>query len=310
MKATKIVVLGTGGTISGALDTPGGAAYTAGKFGVGQLLAGVPVPAGWNVAHEQVAQVDSKDMEFAVWQQLLLRCRHWLAQPQVGGVVVTHGTDTIEETAYFLHRALAPAKPLVLTCAMRPADAPEPDGPRNLADALAVAAHEGVQGVVLVCAGKVHGAEHIAKVHPSRLDAFSSGEAGPIGQIEGGALNLKPNRPAVHAGRAPAAIETIASAQRWPRVDILFNHAGADGRAVPALVADGVQGLVVAGTGNGTLHHRLEAALLQAQAQGVKVLRATRCAQGQVTPSERDTLPAHPLSPVKARIDLLLELLG
>jgi L-asparaginase len=308
--ATKIVVLGTGGTISGALDAPGGAAYTAGKFGVGELLAGVPVPAGWTLVHEQVAQVDSKDMDFAVWQQLLLRCRHWLAQPDVGGLVITHGTDTIEETAYFLHRALAPAKPLVLTCAMRPADAPEPDGPRNLADALAVAAHGKAQGVLLVCAGKVHGAEHVAKVHPSRLDAFSSGDAGPVGRVEGGTPSLEVNRPAARTGRPPSAIETIASVQRWPRVDILFNHAGADGRAVQALVADGVQGLVVAGTGNGTLHHRLEAALLQAQAQGVKVLRTTRCGQGQVTPGERDALPAHPLSPVKARIDLLLELLG
>ncbi|HYF44428.1 MAG TPA: asparaginase [Ramlibacter sp.] len=310
MTATKIVVLGTGGTIAGALDAPGSMGYTAARFAVADLLGGVPVPPGCELLHEQVAQVDSKDVAFAVWQQLLARCAHWLAQPQVRAVVVTHGTDTIEETAYFLHAALAPAKPLILTCAMRPADAPQPDGPRNLADALRVAAHPQAQGVAVVCAGTIHSAVDVAKVHPTRLDAFSSGDAGPLGLVHEDSIRMKRDWPAARVGKAQIAIETIVAASSWPRVDIVLNHAGADGGIVRSLLADGVQGLVVAGTGNGTLHHRLEAELLQAQAQGVRVLRSTRCAQGQVTVMPGDRLPAHPLSPVKARIDLLLELLA
>lgn len=308
MTTAKIVVLGTGGTIAGAVNAPGSAAYTAGQVGVGDLLAGIPVPPGVSLVHEQVAQVDSKDMAFEVWQQLLGRCLHWLAQPDVRGVVVTHGTDTLEETAYFLHAALAPAKPVVLTCAMRPADALAPDGPQNLADALQVAAHPGAGGTVVVCAGTVHGAEDVAKVHPLRLDAFSSGDAGPIAHVEPGGLRVMRNWPAAPTTRAHIAPEKIASLQRWPRVEVVMNHAGADGRVVRALVGDGAQGLVVAATGNGTLHRQLEAELLRAQAQGVKVLRSTRCAQGRVVAVEDQALPAHPLSPVKARIDLLLAL--
>jgi L-asparaginase len=308
--ATKIVVLGTGGTIAGALNAHGNAGYTAGRVAIAELLDGIPPPVGFGLLHEQVAQVDSKDMDFAVWQRLLARCRHWLQQPEVGGVVVTHGTDTLEETAYFLHAALAPAKPLVLTCAMRPADALAPDGPQNLADALCVAAHPGARGVMVVCAGTIHGAADVAKVHPMRLDAFSSGDAGAIGFVEAATLRLVRNWPETRPDIAHSAIERIAAARSWPRVEIVLNHAGADGRVVQALVAQGVDGLVVAATGNGTLHHQLEAALLQAQALGVKVVRSTRCAQGRVIELQGDSLPAHPLSPVKARIALLLDLLA
>src|SRR6478752_9430655 len=183
----KIVVLGTGGTIAGRGATPDdNVGYTAAQVGVGDLLQGVAVPAGIAVLHEQVAQVDSKDMDFAVWRALAVRCAHWLGQADVRGVVVTHGTDTMEETAFFLHAVLAPAKPLVLTGAMRPATAAVPDGPQNLADALAVAATGGAVGVSVVFAGAIHGAEDVAKQHPYRLDAFGSGDAGAIGYIEEG----------------------------------------------------------------------------------------------------------------------------
>lgn len=310
MSARKIVVLGTGGTIAGAGAGTASLGYKAAQFGIGELLAGIPSLAGLDVEHEQVAQIDSKDMDFAVWQQLVRRCHHWLGRPEVQGLVITHGTDTIEETAYFLQAVLAPAKPVVLTCAMRPATALAPDGPQNIVDAVSVASTAGAHGVVVVCAGTVHGAADVTKVHPLRLDAFSSGDAGPIGYVEGGALRLVRDWPAARVEHGQPAIEKVADVDRWPRVEILLSHAGADGALVKALLAQGVQGLVVAATGNGTLHHKLEAALLQAQAQGVKVLRTTRCTQGRIMALEGDTLPAHPASAVKARIDLLLELLA
>lgn len=309
--ATKIVVLGTGGTIAGTAAGPADyLSYTAGQVGIEQLLARIPVPAALALVSEQVAQVDSKDIDPPVWQHLLRRCRHWLQQPEVKGLVITHGTDTIEETAYLLQRVLVPAKPVVLTCAMRPASALAPDGPQNIADAVAVVTSESAQGVVVVCAGVIHGPGEVAKVHPYRLDPFSSGDAGPLGYVEQRGVRMVRAWPPPIAPVPGASFDTVVNASQWPRVEILFSHAGADGAIVQALLAQGVQGLVVAATGNGTVHQALESALLRAQAQGVKVLRSTRCMQGQVLPHAGDRLPAHAGSPVKARIDLLLELLG
>jgi L-asparaginase len=197
----------------------------------------------------------------------------------------------------------------VLTCAMRPATAAAPDGPQNVLDAVAVAFASGARGVVVVCAGTIHGALDVTKQHTYRLDAFSSGDAGPMGYVEDGGLRMLREWPASGAGLARFSVQAMGAARQCPRVEIVMSHAGASGRMVEALVAQGVDGLVVAATGNGTLHHDLEAALIKAQASGVRILRATRCAQGRVIERQSDILPgAGALSPVKARIALMLEL--
>ena len=316
MKNKKIVILGTGGTIAGTSAQAGdNLGYTAAQVGIGELVRALPALANsrFELFSEQVAQVDSKDMDFGIWRALAQRVAHWLAQPDVQGMVITHGTDTLEETAFFLQAVLDPAKPVVLTCAMRPATALAPDGPQNMLDAVAVASQTGARGVVAVCAGVVHTAFDVQKVHAYRLDAFSSGDSGPLGHVEEGRLRLLRNWPSALVGQAQAAIKIIAigtDEPPWPRVDIVMNYAGADGRAVRALVADGVQGLVVAGTGNGSLHHALEAALLEAQAAGVRVVRATRCLDGRVLPKPGDVLAdSQGLSPVKARVALMLALM-
>jgi L-asparaginase len=311
-----IVILGTGGTIAGlstsASDNIG---YTAAQVSVDQLVAAIPslTDAGPLVT-EQVAQIDSKDMSFGVWAQLAARVGHYLAREDVGAIVITHGTDTIEETAFFLQSVCQPEKPVVLTCAMRPASALVPDGPQNVIDALAVARHPGASGVTVVCAGTIHSAMEVQKVHTYQLDAFSSGDGGPLGFIEEGRLRLIRNWPLAQVIPAQAAMKKIAllaNPADWPRVEIVMNHAGASGLVVDALVAQGAKGLVVACTGNGTLHHDLEAALLQAQAGGVRVVRATRCVNGRVLPKPGDLLPdSEGLSPVKARVALMLELLN
>jgi len=316
MHPQNIVILGTGGTIAGrAASASDNIGYTAAQVGVEELLAAVPAVAqAGSVLTEQVAQVDSKDMSFAVWGKLAERVSHFLAQADVQGIVITHGTDTLEETAFFLQALLAPAKPVVLTCAMRPATALVPDGPQNLLDAVAVARHAGAQGVVAVCAGVIHGAADVQKVHTYRLDPFSSGDAGPIGYVEEGQLRLLRNWPQAQAGRAQSAAKSIASlagAAPVPWVEIIMNYAGAGGAVVQALQAEGVQGLVVAGTGNGSLHHELEAALLKAQAAGIQVVRASRCVAGRVLPTPADAIPgSEGLSPVKARVQLILQLLA
>lgn len=307
----QIVVLGTGGTIAGrAADAADTVGYVAGQVGVADLIAAVPGLRQWRLTVEQVAQLDSKDMRVEVWQQLVQRCAHWLAQDDVAGVVITHGTDTLEETAFFLQAVLAPTKPVVLTCAMRPASAPVPDGPQNLLDAMVVASAPGASGVVAVCAGVVHSALDVQKVHTYRLDAFSSGDDGPLGHVEAGQLRMGRNWPLPLVESMQLATKKIVDLTAWPRVEIVTSHAGATGDVVRLLVADGVQGIVVATTGNGTVHQALETALVAAQNQGVKVLRATRCAQGRVLPTVNDKLPsAAGLSPVKARIALMLSLI-
>ncbi|QDL37738.1 asparaginase [Rhodoferax sediminis] len=311
----KIVVLGTGGTIAGTADSAAdNIGYTAAQVGVAQLLEAIPalssVFAGRALITEQVAQIDSKDMSFAVWQQLASRVAHWLAQPEVQGIVITHGTDTLEETAYFLQAVLNPAKPVVLTCAMRPATSVAPDGPQNVLDAVAVAMHAGARGVVAVCAGTLHSAFDVQKVHPYRINAFNSGDAGPLGYVEEGALRLLRNWPEALVGSQQHAIENIVNTMDWPRVEIVMNYAGASGAVVEALVAQGVQGLVVAATGNGTLHHDLEAALLKAQRAGVKVVRASRCPNGRVLGQPGDAIPdSQGLSAAKARVALMLALM-
>ena len=302
----KIVVLGTGGTIAGRSDSAAdNVGYRAAQVGVADLVQSVPGLANVAIETEQVAQVDSKDMDFAVWRELALRCAYWLARPEVQGVVVTHGTDTMEETAYFLEAVLAPGKPVVLTGAMRPATSVAPDGPQNLAEAILVAATAGVRGVSVAFAGSVHAARDVVKVHSYRPDAFGSGEAGPVAVVEEGALRLLRTWPEPAAGRTTP----LPDPADWPAVEIVLNHAGAGGVLVDALVAQGVSGLVVAGTGNGTIHREREAALLRAQEQGVAVRRCTRCPQGRVIPQAADRLPVSDLSPVKTRVALLLELM-
>lgn len=312
MHDKKIVILGTGGTIAGvASQASNNIDYTAAQVGVSDLVGTI---AGLSqIETEQVAQIDSKDMSFEVWTALANRIHHHLTQNDVQGVVITHGTDTLEETAYFLQAVLKPTKPVVLTCAMRPASALAPDGPQNILDAVTVARHEGAQGVVVVCAGAIHSALDVQKIHTYQLNAFGSGDAGSIGCIEENTINKVKNWPIAQKIRTHSATENIAilnAFKAWPKVEIVMNYAGANGALVDALVAQGVQGLVVAGTGNGTVHIALEAALLNAQAQGILVVRATRCTQGRVLPRVDDRFPSsNGLSPVKARIELMLKLM-
>lgn len=315
----KLVVLGTGGTIAGlAADVHDNVGYKSAQVGVQRLLDALPQarrPRATLVS-EQVAQVDSKDMRHDIWHLLAQRCAFWLSDPEVSGVVVTHGTDTMEETAFFLHEVLAGRgaldKPVVLTGAMRPASSLTPDGPQNMLDALWVASDPQARGVMVVFAGDIHGAREVQKVHVYRQDAFRSGEADVLGRVEEGEVVWV---------RLPAA---TAAADRymllpgrevaWPRVEIVTSHAGATGLLVDALLAAGaapaLQGLVVAGTGNGSVHETLKAALMRAQDQGVTVWRSSRCGSGETVGQADTQLPdSAGLSPVKARIALMLQLL-
>lgn len=303
-----IVILGTGGTIAGTARTASdGVGYTAAQLRVEDLLAAVPALGEQRLEAQQVAQLDSKDMDFATWQRLAQAVQAQLARADVAGVVITHGTDTLEETAYLLHRVLAPAKPVVLTAAMRPATALVPDGPQNLFDAVQVAAAPGASGVVVAFAGRVHDAVQVRKTHSYRVDAFESADGALVACVEEGVVRLLGRWP---VGDALGLARIAKPASDWPRVDIVLNHAGADGRIVRALLTAGVDGIVAAGTGNGTLSTAVDAALREAAAVGVRVLRSTRCDAGPVMDLPGLMPSAGALSPVKARIELILALLA
>ena len=308
-----IVILGTGGTIAGTASNPlDNVGYSAAQRSVADLLAAVPALAGQPLAQVQVAQLDSKDMDHATWATLARAVQLQLDEPEVAGVVITHGTDTLEETAFFLQQVLAPTKPVVITAAMRPATALLADGPQNLLDAVTLARDGAAQGVLVVLAGQVHEAAAVRKRHTYRLDAFGSGEAGPLAQVLEGRVRWHRPPPGVVA--TPLGLTALpgpqAPAEAWPWVAIVTSHAGADGRQVRALCAAGVQGLVVAATGNGTVHRVLQAALDEAGAAGVPVWRCTRCADGQlVAPGGGEAGPAAAMSPWQARVALMLSLL-
>ncbi len=312
LRGAGVVVLGTGGTISGkagsARDNVG---YSAGLVGVADLVEGVPglealVAAGLRLEAEQVAQIDSKDMSHAVWRRVAERAAFHLSRDEVDGIVVTHGTDTLEETAYLLQRVLAPHKPVVLTAAMRPASSSEADGPNNLRQAIDLASLAGARGVLAVVAGMVWSGLEVRKVHPYRTDAFGAGDAGALGYVEEGRLRQLRDWPTGE----PLGLAVLA-AEVWPEVQIVVSHGGADGRLVDLLLDAGVQGIVVACTGNGTIHDDLRASLMRASQHGVAVLRALRHGAGVILPGTAETLPsAGGLTPAQARVELLLRLLA
>jgi L-asparaginase len=321
VKSPVVVVLGTGGTIAGTGAGPNDVVYQAAQLSVAQLVQAVPELAGVALEAQQVAQIDSKDMDWSVWQALAIALQTALARDDVGAVVITHGTDTLEETAYLLHRLLDVDKPVVLTAAMRPATSAQADGPRNLRDAVLVAleaASQGQSGVVAVMAGVVWPGQAVRKAHSWHIvDAFDGGDGLPLGRItDNGVVEGALAWPAPDKAGWSCLTKTAAP----PRVEIVASHAGADGRVVEALLAqlaqskeaaDVLKGLVVAGTGHGTVHQGLTKALENAEQQGVTVWRSTRVARGGVHVRNGDHWPAAgTLTAAQARVALILALLG
>lgn len=328
-----VLILGTGGTIAGTGHDPDRAwAYQAAQLGVAQLVAAVPALAGMPLSTQQVAQIDSKDMAWAVWQALALALNAAMQDDEVEAVVITHGTDTLEETACLLHHLHDGRKPVVLTAAMRPATAADADGPRNLRDAVRVArqaAQAGLGGVVAVLQGRVWAGMAVRKAHSHALDAFDAGGEAPLALLDDAdamRLSAEVHAPLHGWPRGEAMGWACLSAATPPRVEVVMSHADADGWLVDAALcrsaADAasecqhrrgqvLRGLVVAATGHGTLNAGLEAALVRAAAQGVVVWRSSRVARGGVTPREGDVWPAAgKLTPAQARVVLQLRLLA
>ncbi|SAL25445.1 L-asparaginase II [Caballeronia turbans] len=309
----RIAVLATGGTIAGSAgDASKTAGYKAGVVGVDKLLDAVPALGTVARIHaEQIASIDSKDMSVALWTALASRVNELLAQDDIDGVVVTHGTDTLEETAYLLHLTVKHAKPVVLTAAMRPSTALSADGPLNLLNAVTVAASKDAagKGVLVAFNNQIHCARDVTKTSTYAVDAFRSPETGVLGFVQDGRVEFQ--RTVV---RPHTAASEFSVTDEWPMVEIVASYADASRVMVDALVAAGVRGIVVAGTGNGSMHATLTQALADAVRQGVAVVRASRVGSGHVmrngaaNDDALGSVSAGTLNAYKARVLLMLAL--
>jgi L-asparaginase len=310
----RIRVLATGGTIAGAQTDETGRGYHAAAFSIDALIAAVPQLAGLaRLDVEQVAAIGSQDMDESIWLRLAARTAAALADPDVTGVVITHGTDTMEETAYFLNLVVPSAKPVVLVGAMRPATAISADGPMNLYNAVAVAASPRVQGwgVLVVANDEIHFAREVAKTNTTQVGTFRATHRGLAGVVNAGRLHLY----APPVRRHTTASEfTLDGRAALPRVEIVYAYAGMQPDLIRAAVAAGAEGLVIAGVGDGNLNAAALRAATEAARAGVAVVRSSRTGGGvverniEIDDDAAGLIVAEELNPPKARVLLMLGL--
>jgi L-asparaginase len=309
----RVTLLATGGTIAGAQASRSKSKYRSAILSIDSLIAAAPgIESLARLDAVQVASIGSQDMADAVWLALAKRTQAALDDPAVSGVVVTHGTDTMEETAYFLNLVVRSPKPVVMVGAMRPATAMSADGPMNLYNAVATAAHPeaGGRGVLVVANDEIHFAREVAKTNTTQIGTFKSTHRGLAGLVSSGRIHFygTPTRRHTLGGfRIPARLPL-------PRVDIVYAHAGMGPELIEAAVRAGAKGIVIAGVGNGNLGVQALGAAEAASRSGVAIVRSSRTGGGIVERNvEMDDdglgfIAADELNPQKARILLMLGL--
>ena len=316
MTTPTIVVLATGGTIAGAASSSDvQAGYASGQLGVEQLLAAVPQASKLaTLRGEQISNIGSQDMNDEVWLALARRVNQLVAMPDVAGVVITHGTDTIEETSYFLNLVVKSRKPVVLTASMRPSTALSADGPLNFYNAVAVAADpEAVgRGVLVVINDWIHGARALTKTSTTAVQTFMSPLQGIIGTVVYGTTEYYRLPVGRHTLQSEFSLDGVTA---LPRVDIIMAHENMDGVLLNAAAAAGAKGIVVAGVGNGNMTASALAALSALAKQGVVAVRSSRVTTGRVSRNvevdddQLGLVASDELNPQKARVLLRLALL-
>ena len=308
-----IYILATGGTISAkAADKTFTTGYTASTIGVRELVEAVPEMERYaRISGEQVTNVLSHSLTHDVWLKLGRRINGLFGLPDVDGIVVTHGTNTLEETAYFLNLVVKSEKPVIVTGAMRPATAISADGPANLLSAvrLAVSREALGQGVMVFLNDQINSARDVSKTHTTALDTFRSPEMGALGTLHEGTAFFFRSSTRRNTLRSEFDISTLAE---LPRVDILYSHVNDDLVHLRAILAAGAKGIVVAATGNGMMSDTVHRGLVEARNHGIVVVRSSRCGSGMVTKiklyDESGFVAAGACNPAKARILLMLAL--
>jgi len=311
-KLPRVIILATGGTIAGAGASSTRAAYTAGKVPIDDLLNAVPeIHDKASIKGEQIAKVGSQDMSIEVWLKLTKRINEIFKNNEADAVVVTHGTDTQEETAYFLDLTVMSDKPVVLVGAMRPSTAMSQDGNRNLLDAVTIAADPKTQGkgVIVAMNELIFDARDVTKTNTTGIATFQSRNFGPIGLFYDGKVSYY-----YTSTRNPKEKFDVSRLNVLPKVNIVYGYADASPVAVTSAVGEGAKGIVYAGMGNGNFNEPVGKALADAAKKGVMVCRAARAGSGRVTlENEVDDkalgfVVSDDLNPQKARVLLMLAL--
>jgi len=314
-KLPHVVILATGGTIAGSADSKTSVGYTSGAVTVDALISAVPTLKDIaRISGEQVSSIGSQDMSDEVWLKLAKRVNEILAADTVDGIVITHGTDTMEETAYFLQLVVKSAKPVVLTGSMRPSTALSADGPLNIFNAVAIAGDPAAtgRGVLVAANDDIHSARDITKTNTTSVQTFLSPQYGLIGTTLYGKQTFFRVPYRKHTTGSEFSVKGVTA---LPRVDVIYAHADMSADLIDAAVKLGAKGIVVAGVGDGNMTAKALDALTRAAKSGVVCVRSTRLPSGrtwrnsEVNDDKLGLVAAGELNPSKSRVLLKLALM-
>jgi len=314
-KLPNIVILATGGTIAGAAESGTQAAYTSGAVTIDAMLAAVPgIEDLANIKGEQISNVGSQDMTIDIMLKVAKRCNQLLASKDVDGIVITHGTDTMEETAFFLNLTVKSDKPVVLVGSMRPSTAVSADGPLNLYNAVGVAADPNAKGrgVLVLMNDWIHAAHSLTKTSTTAIQTFMSPLRGLVGVASYGKNDFYSTPVWKHTTQSEFDITNVT---KLPRVDIIFACADMSPDLIDSAAQSGAKGIVIAGVGNGNMNKASVEAAARVAKKGVVVVRSSRVPTGtvgrnvEINDDELGLVASDELNPQKSRILLMLALL-
>jgi len=313
---SNVVILATGGTIAGSAETNAQAGYSSGEVGVDVLINAVPeLKQIANVTGEQISNIGSQDMNEGVWLKLAKRINELVKKDDVDGIVITHGTDTMEETAFFLNLTVkCKKKPIVLTGSMRPSTALSADGPLNIYNAVAVAADKDAadRGVLVVANDKILSGRDIMKTSATDVETFKSPGFGLIGTVHYAVIKYYRKSVALHTYQSEFSTDGV---KKLPKVNIIYMHAGATGELIDDAVENGAKGIVIAGVGNGNMTADAVKSLAAAVKKGVVCVRSSRVLTGfigrnvELDDDALGFIASYQLNPQKSRVLLEVALL-
>jgi L-asparaginase len=310
----KIRIIATGGTIAGVSASSTSSAYSAGQVGIQTLIDAVPQMLYLaDVSGEQLVNIGSQDMNDEVWLKLAKRINQLLNEEGYDGVVVTHGTDTMEETAYFLNLTVKSDKPVILAGSMRPSTAISADGPANLYNAVAAAVSPAVKGMGVLCCmnNQLLDAKTVIKTHTIDCDTFEGGPSGIIGYVYNGEAHMLQTPNNLHTLKSEFDVSKI---NKLPKVGIVYGYANASPLPMQAFVDNKFDGIVLAGVGDGNFYKDVFDVAVKAQNSGIQIVRSSRCPTGptclnsEVDDAKYHFVAALELNPQKARVLLMLAL--
>ncbi|MCE3255397.1 MAG: ansB [Rickettsiaceae bacterium] len=305
MQNKNIIILATGGTIAGSGSVAQGAKYSPAQISINDIVEKIPgLGKLANVSAEQIFSIGSQNINDEHWLKLVGRVNELLQKQEIDGIVITHGTDSLEETAYFLSLTVKSSKPVVLVGSMRPGTALGADGSANLYNAVAVAANENAKGVLMAMAGKIFTARDVVKTHTSNIEAFSAPNSGPIGSVAYGKVQIH------HQQLKTGNYFDVSQLSSLPKVDVVYMHVGFDAGVIDFLSGSSnkSRAIIIASFGNGNVSADILPSLISAAKNGVVIIKSSRVGAGfveqdiEIEDAKYGFLTAGNLNPQKARV--------